>query len=78
MPPTIALFAPMMAKSACVWNPLIYAFKNQDFRVAITALVTEAVTTTRHKHKPTSNIVRMPKASNNLGGKSTDMKCSSV
>ncbi|KAH3696647.1 hypothetical protein DPMN_084123 [Dreissena polymorpha] len=33
--PTVAIFAPMFAKSACVWNPLIYAFKNNELRNAL-------------------------------------------
>ena len=48
MSPTVAILAPLMAKSASVWNPLIYVVKNQDFRTAFTTIFVDIDSTSHH------------------------------
>lgn len=54
MSETLALFAPLMAKSACVWNPLIYVAMHQDFRLAFKNIVVENVSNSRRSNSPQS------------------------
>ncbi|KAH3697286.1 hypothetical protein DPMN_084781 [Dreissena polymorpha] len=35
MSPTVAILAPLFAKSTSVWNPLIYAVRNREVRQAM-------------------------------------------
>ncbi|KAH3894219.1 hypothetical protein DPMN_018375 [Dreissena polymorpha] len=37
--PSVALVPAMFAKSSCVWNPLLYALKNEDLRNALIEVV---------------------------------------
>ncbi|KAH3822152.1 hypothetical protein DPMN_123923 [Dreissena polymorpha] len=37
--PTVALIPAMFAKSSCVWNPLLYALKNEELRNALIEVV---------------------------------------
>ncbi|KAH3689990.1 hypothetical protein DPMN_160482 [Dreissena polymorpha] len=39
LPPTVALIPAMFAKSSCVWNPLLYAVKNEDLRNSLIEVV---------------------------------------
>lgn len=39
MSETFAILAPLLAKSAVVWNPMIYAAKNSEFRSAVISMM---------------------------------------
>lgn len=39
LPDSVAMFAPLLAKSVSFWNPLVYVARNTQFRLAMKRIV---------------------------------------